>query len=141
MTLVILVTTLRFLVSAYEADSLDCRVESSNLEHVAKLRLYGAECAPLAKVRLQRERVAVAGADTFQVWDDGCASYFVAVVDSSENESCWTSYTVGIPPVGVGPQIVVREVFYDIQGRRVSKPLPSGIYYASKARRWIVVLR
>lgn len=142
----LLAVTLSFTVPLYEGDPADslasCKREGLVLERVAKVRLYGAECAPLAVPRLIREHSATGGRrDTFIVWSDSCASYFVAAVDSAGNEGCWASGTVGIPPTTVLPVPMERDVFYDIQGRRFRGPLPNGIFYSVKRKRWVTVLR
>ena len=138
-----LVTTIRFMVSAYEQDSLDCRVPSGILATYGKVRLYGAQCYTGQPPRLLRERATRAGVDTFQVPDQVCASFFVAVTDVAGHEGCWLSRTVGIPPVSVPPiGELLRDDYFDLQGRRFRvKPEASGIYYSARQRRWLVILR
>lgn len=144
MTACLLVTVFKFIVSYYVADSLDCERESGVLATHGKVRLYAAECGSGKAPRLVRERSSLgAGIDTFLVWDSGCASYFAAVTDAAGHESCWLSKTVGIPPVSVPPiGGATRDVYFDLQGRRINhKPEASGIYYSARQRRWLVILR
>jgi hypothetical protein len=131
MVALLAVAILHFTVSAFEADTSIGSCEAGpNLERVKSLRLYRMVCYQEPPVReFLRERPTQPGADTLQVDDSRCVSYFITVVDSAGNESCERGATVGVAPVGIpAPEPNDRYVLYDLSGRRVSGKLKPGIY-------------
>lgn len=133
--LLALLVTLNFQVSPWQADSLDCRLESIHPSNLGSTKLYGALAGGSGVPSLLRWHQAVAGPDTFEVDDSQVWTYWVVVSNvwgQQLEPSCWPAITVGAP-LGVGnPQGVPGEKWgwYDLSGRRLpAKPSRPGVYF------------
>lgn len=137
MIAVLLATWLKFTLPAYQPvdTSGACLVQGrSTLEVLSAVKLY-------TDGTLKQSHAPPAGfRDSFQVSTGGV--HCVSVVDLAGNESCRTcvTLTTDAPPA---PGPAAKLELFDLTGRRVTEPLPRGIYWqrvAGTKRAWKVVV-
>lgn len=138
----LILATVEFSAPYYERDSLNCRLEDlSRLERIAAARLYSGPDSGSATL-LRQHPILPGWADSFVV-EPG--TYWVAMVDSAGNESCWGDSVVVPPVVGVFPPrqtAAARPEYYDLAGRRVPNPRRPGVYWVKKnGKKKLVILR
>ncbi len=80
---------------------------------------------------------------SFAAPDALAATYYVTTTDRAGNPSCPSAIVqvggaVSVPPPVLIPP-VPPEVWFDVQGRRVSSLDTPGVYHSSRGRRWVTL--